>query len=275
VESIHKYFLSQCKVTWTAFLVAAVLTLISSAAAEPVPATCKQGSLHGFLLLKSQQGKVIAVGDLTNVVHGDEVRSELIFHFSDGSIDDEVAEFRQGSVFQLLRDHHIQKGPSFPRPLDLSLEVSKGEVTWQETKNGKTETQSEHLELPADLVNGIIRLVVENFPAGAGEWKTSYVAADPKPQLVHLSFKPDGEDRARIGGIARKAIRYKMHVDISGIAGVVAPIIGKQPSDTEIWVLDGEAPVLVKLEGALYPQGPIWTIVLTSPTWPSTAPRRK
>lgn len=275
MDSIYKYFLSQCKVTWTAFLVVAVLTLISSAAAEPVPVTCKQGSLHGFLLLKSQQGKVIATGDQTNVVHGDEVRSELVFHFSDGSIDDEVAEFRQGSVFQLLRDHHIQKGPSFPRPLDLTLDVDKGEVIWQETKNGNAETQSEHLDLPADLVNGMVQLVVENFPLHASEWKTSYVSADPKPRVVQFSFKPDGEDRARIGGVARKAIRYKLHVDISGIAGVIAPIIGKQPSDIELWVLDGEAPVLVRMEGALYPQGPIWTMVLTSPTWPSASRRRK
>jgi hypothetical protein len=64
-------------------------------------------------------------------------------------------------------------------------------------------------------------------------------------------------------------------VDIHGIAGVIAPIIGKQPADTELWVLDGDAPVLIKLEGALYPEGPIWTLVLTSPTWPSTPRQRK
>lgn len=252
-----------------------MLTLIAGAFAEPVPATCKQGSLHGFLLLKSQEGKVIAVGDQTNVVQGDEIRSELIFHFRDGSIDDEVADFRQGSVFELIRDHHIQKGPSFPHPLDLTVDVEKGEASWQDTKKGNSEAQSEHLDLPADLVNGMIQLVVENFPLHASEWKTSYVAADPKPQLVGLSFKPDGEDRVRVGGESRRVLRYKLHVDIHGVAGVIAPIIGKQPSDIELWVLDGEAPELVKMEGALYPQGPIWTMLLTSPSWPSNSPRRK
>jgi hypothetical protein len=275
MASIQRQSSFLCNVAVAVLAVAAFLTFFAGAFAEPVPATCKQGSLHGFLLLKSQKGKVIAVGDQTNVVHGDEIRSELIFHFFDGSIDDEIAEFRQGSVFQLIRDHHVQKGPSFPRPLDLTLDVEKGEVTWQEMKNGKSEAQSQHIDLPPDLVNGMIQLVVENFPAHASEWKTSYLAADPQPRVVQFSFKPDGEDRVRVGGLPRKAIRYKLHVDIRGIAGVIAPIIGKQPADTELWVLDGDAPVLIKLEGALYPEGPIWTLVLTSPTWPSTPRQRK
>jgi hypothetical protein len=238
-----------------------------------VPATFQQGSLHGFLLLKSQSGKTIAIGDQINTVRGDEIRSELIFHFSDGSIDDEVADFRQGSVFQLIRDHHIQKGPSFPRPLDLTIEVSKNLVTWRE--DGKSETQTEHMDLPADLVNGLISLVVENFPSRADEWKSPYLAADPKPRLVQLSFKPDGEDRVRVGTASRKTIRYNAHVDIGGIAGVVAPIIGKQPSDIKLWVLAGDAPMLIRMEGALYPEGPIWTMVLTSPEWPSTSSSSK
>ncbi len=218
---------------------------------------------------------MIAVGDQTNVVHGDEIRSELIFHFFDGSIDDEVTEFRQGAVFELIRDHHIQKGPSFPRPLDLTLDVEKGEAAWQEMKDGQSEVQTEHMDLPADLVNGMMQLVVENFPPGTSEWKTSYLAADPKPSVVQFSFKPDGQDRLKVGGVSRNVIRYKLHVDIHGIAGVIAPIIGKQPSDIELWVLGGDAPVLVRMEGALYPQGPIWTMVLTSPTWPTASQRRK
>jgi hypothetical protein len=246
-----------------------------SALAEPVPATCKQGSLHGFLLLKSQQGKVIAVGDQTNVVRGDVIRAELIFHFFDGSIDDEITEYRQGSVFQLIRDHHIQKGPSYPHPLDLTVDVGNSEAGWQETKDGKSETQSQHVDLPPDLANGIVQLVVENFPSGAKEWKTSYLAADPKPRVVQLSFKPDGEDRVRVGGVSRQAIRYNLHVDIGGIKGAIAPVAGKRPSDIKLWVLPGNAPVFIKMEGALYPEGPIWTMVLTSPAWPPASQHRK
>jgi hypothetical protein len=41
-------------------------------------------------------------------------------------------------------------------------------------------------------------------------------------------------------------------VKIGGIAGLVAPLLGKQPPDTHVWVLTGDAPAFVKLEGPLY-----------------------
>jgi hypothetical protein len=41
------------------------------ASADVIPATHKQGSMHGFLLLKSADGKVIAIGDQVNIVRGD------------------------------------------------------------------------------------------------------------------------------------------------------------------------------------------------------------
>ena len=242
--------------------------------AEPVPATHKQGSMHGFLLLKSEEGKVIAIGDETNIARGDEIRSRLTFHFRDGSIDDETTTFRQGSVFQVIRDHHIQKGPSFPQPLDMTVNGSAGEVTWREEKDGKSEVKVEHMDLPTDLANGMMPLTVENFSTKASELKVSYVVINSKPRVVKLSIKPDGEDRTFIGGVGRRAIRYRVHVEIGGVAGVIAPVMGNQPSDTKLWILDGDVPALIKMEGALYEKGPIWTMVLTSPTWPSN-PRRK
>jgi len=40
--------------------------------------------------------------------------------------------------------------------------------------------------------------------------------------------------------------------------------MGKQPADTHVWVLGGEAPAFVKAEGPLYVGGPIWRIQLAS-----------
>jgi hypothetical protein len=239
--------------------------------AEPIPATYKQGSLHGFLVLRSQDGKIIASGDQINTVRGDEVRSELIFRFRDGSIDDETAYFRQGSVFQLLRDHHVQKGPSFPQPLDLTIDTAKREVTWRATKDGKTGQQSKHMDLPPDLANGMVALAIENFPAGTDELKVSYLAADPNPRIVQFSIKRAGEERVEIGGVARQAAQFDVHIEIGGVAGAVAPIVGKQPADLTFWATQGAVPVVIKTEGALYPKGPIWTAVFTSPLWPQNS----
>jgi hypothetical protein len=201
----------------------AVCMGLPNASAESLPATHKQGSHHGFLLLKSEDGKVIAVGDQANIACGDEIRSRLVFHFRDGSIDDETSTFRQGSVFELVRARHIPKGPSFPQPLDMIVNVPAGEVMWHEVKDGKSEVKTEHMD-PSDLVNGMTPLTVENFPTKVPELKVSYVVITSKPRVVKLSIKPDGEDRAFIGGVGRRANRFNVHVEIGGVAGVIETV---------------------------------------------------
>lgn len=249
-------------------LLFAVLNLHS----EMIPVVQRQGAIHGFLVLRSPEGKIIATGDQVNVVKGNEVHSRLTFHFRDGSIDDETSVFRQTSTFQLLSDHHVQKGPSFPEPQNVSVDVQSGKVTWRESKDGKEKVTTERMDVPPDLANGMISLIVQNFPKNTTETKASYLAVSSKPRVVKLSVKPDGEDTCRIGGISRASERFNIHVEIGGIAGVVAPILGKQPADTKVWVLKGEAPAFLKMEGALYLKGPIWAMELASPVWPKATP---
>lgn len=256
------------KVLWLLICCVAICAL---AWGEPVSARRKQGSSHGFLLLKSTEGKVIAVGDQVTVTHSDRVRSRLLFHFRDGSIDDETTVFRQGTVLQLVSDHHIQHGPSFKEPLDMAVNVAAQQVTWHEMKDGKDEVKTEHMDIPPDLANGLMSPILENFPSNATEIKVPYIAGGSKPRLVKLEIKRGDEDRFRVGGTSRRAGAFNIHVDLGGIAGAVAPVIGKQPSDIKVWVMDGEVPTFLKMVGALYQKGPIWTMVLTSPTWPAHA----
>jgi hypothetical protein len=238
------------------------------ASGETVSARRKQGSSHGFLLLKSADGKIIAVGDQITVTHGDGVRSRLVFRFRDGSVDDETTVFRQGTVLALVSDHHIQRGPSFKEPLNMTVNVAAQQVTWHEMKDGKDEVETQHMDMPPDLANGLVSPILENFPAKTTEMKVSYIAGGSKPRLVKLAITRGDEDRFRVGGTNRRAGVFNIHIEIGGVAGAVAPVIGKQPSDIKVWVMDGEVPTFLKMVGALYQRGPIWTMVLTSPSWP-------
>jgi hypothetical protein len=56
-------------------------------------------------------------------------------------------------------------------------------------------------------------------------------------------------------------------IDIGGLTGLIAPLVGKQPPDTHVWILQGEAPAFVKAEGPMFLGGPIWRIELASPVW--------
>ena len=52
-----------------------------------------------------------------------------------------------------------------------------------------------------------------------------------------------------IGNSARKATHYVVKVKIGGIAGVERALIGKQPPDSHVWILQGDAPAFVESEG--------------------------
>ncbi len=244
---------------------------VRRASAEPIPVKEVQGAMSGFLVLKSPDGRVIAVGDEVDTVDGDKVRSRLTFRFRDGSIDDEVSVYTQDAVFRLVTDHHIQKGPSFPDALDLSINVPARTVTWREAKDGKEKFQTGRMDLPSDLANGMTSLIVENFPKNQSEMKVSYLAGSSKPRVVTLSVKPDGEEVYEIAGVIRHSKKFKVHIEIGGIAGIIAPLTGKQPSDIEMWVSEGKVPVFLKMVGALYANGPIWTMQTTSPVWSGAA----
>jgi hypothetical protein len=149
----------------------------------------------------------------------------------------------------------------------MSLSVPSGTVTWRETRDGKEKVQTEPMDLPADLANGMISLIVENFPQDRAEMKVSYMAGSPKPRLVTLSVRPDGQENFEIGAESRPSRKFKIHIEIHGVAGIIAPLLGKQPSDIEVWVSEGEVPIFLKMVGPLFAEGPTWTMELASPVW--------
>jgi hypothetical protein len=257
------------RTTLRILLCTALALFVTGPHAEQVRVVQRQGAIHGFLVVKDENGKEIAVGDETNEVHGNLITARTVFRFRDGSLDDEETVYRQGQAFQLIRDHRIQKGPTFSKPSDVTIDVAKGEVSWTDPSNTQAQPKSQHVGIPGDLANGLVPVLVENLPRGAMELKVSYLAVDSKPRIVTLDIKPDGSDKIVIGADGRHADRFNIHTDISGIAGVVAPIVGKQPPDIKLWIAGGTVPVFVRMDGPFYEQGPRWTVLLAAPTWPA------
>jgi len=243
--------------------------LLSSAQAEPITVRYVQGDFHGFLEMRSEDGHVVASGDSTQIVHGGRITAETIFHFKDGSLDDETAVYTQSRTFQLVSYHHVQKGPFFPHPMDMSIDVRSGQVTIRTTgKDGKDEVDSEHMTLPADLANGIVPQMIESIGAERPGMTVSMLVATPKARLVKLDISPAGEDNASVAGSVHKAKHYEVKIDLGGVVGVVAPLIGKAPPNIQLWIIGGTVPTFARDKGPLYAEGPIMTIQLASPVWP-------
>jgi hypothetical protein len=252
--------------------VAAVVACVALLGAVPragqgVPVRHPEGLVHGFLILSTLQGTRLADGDLIQHLSGDRVTSQLAFRFKDGSRHEETAVYTQRQQFRLVTYQLKQRGPAFPRPLEMSIDAAAGRITTRYADDGKERTETAARELPPDLANGLVSILLKNVRPEAPPETLSYVAATPGPRLVQLEVRVAGAREFVTGGTARKATHFVLKVKIGGFAGLIAPLLGKTPPDVHVWILGGDAPAFVRAEQPLYPDGPVWRIELTSPVW--------
>jgi hypothetical protein len=208
-------------------LAVCTVALCGSLMSEPVVIRNTEGLIHGFLVLRDADDKILASGELSQRASGNRVTNELVFHFKDGSLHEETTVFSQHKAFQLLTYHLVQKGKAFKRATDMKLNASTGLVSVISTDDdGKEKTYSETMKLPADIANGLVTTLLNDIDPKALKTTVSMVAPTPKPRLVKLVITPEEmEDSFSVAGSPRKALHYTVKVDIGGIGGVVAPIV--------------------------------------------------
>ncbi len=228
-----------------------------------------EGTLHGFLSLRAPDGRLLADGDLLQTVSGGRVTARLVFHFKDGSTSDETAVFSQQGHFRLISDHMVQQGPAFERPLEMTIDAPGGQVTVRyKNEHGEEKVEAERMDLPSDLANGLITTLLKNVRPTALPSSLSMVAATPKPRLVKIAIVTAGTNALLIAGSPRKAVHFVLKVDIGGFAGLVAPLVGKQPPDSHVWILQGDVPAFLRSQSPMFVGAPLWQIDLVSPVWP-------
>jgi hypothetical protein len=248
---------------------------LRSASAETIPVRQMEGSIHAFLVVQTLDGKRVAEGDVIETTKGATVKIQTSYHFHDGSFYEETSEFSQHGQFRLLSNRLVQKGPSFKMAMDRTIDASTGQVSVRYTDDkGKEKMESQRLELPADIANGLFSVLMKNIDPAITTTVT-VVAGEPKPRLVKVIITPEGKSPFLIGRSKREGTEFDLKAKIEGAAGVVAPLVGKQPPDTHIWVFGGIAPVVLKSEGPLEPDGPIWRVQNVGPAWPSDTPQKE
>jgi hypothetical protein len=250
-----------------ALVLIAVLFPASRVEGQGVSVRYRQGTLHGFLTLRDQDGRILATGDLTQVPDGDRITARIVLHFRDGSVNDETTVYSQKQIFRLISDRLIQRGPSFPNPCDIKIDMNAQQVSVRAVTKGKEVVQTEHMDLPPDLSNGLMFFLIANLQADAPKIELPYLSPTSKPRMVKIAIVGDGTEQFKISGRRYQAEKYDVKFEIGGVTGVVAPIVGKQPPDTHVWVAQGGAPAVVRVDTALYADGPLWSIRLASPVW--------
>lgn len=232
--------------------------LSTAALAEQIPVRHIQRPMHRFMVTRSQDGKTIARGEFWQAAQGDEVSMRLTFHFIDGSIDDETTTYRQQGAFRLIRDHHIQNGPFFTRPIDFTVDAATGTTTsLTADKNGKTRVQSKHMNLPDDLANGIVGTLLLNVPHNTSPFRVGMLAPVGGGRLIRLLITPEDEQTVHLAGQTLKATVFRVHPELGGIVSLIARLLGLQPKDLTVWVLEGEEPAVAVIVGQLGGYGPV------------------
>ena len=259
-----------------ALLIASLLQPIALPA-QSVKVRYREGVGHGFLVLRTPDGKPVADGDSTQLAQGDNVTSRLSFKFTDGSVYEETTTFSQRGTFRLLKNHVVQKGPQFKLPMETSIDATTGQVTVRYSDDhGKEKVLTERLDLPPDVANGLLFTLLKDVEPNVPLTTVSYVAATPKPRLVHLEIIPQNQEPFSIGSYSHKALRYAVKVKIGGVAGLIAPLVGKRPPNFQAWVLAEGAPAFVRFDGPLYGGGPVWRMELAVPAaWPTDVSQKR
>jgi hypothetical protein len=231
---------------------------LPSAHAEQITVKHVQLPMHRFMVARSEAGQIIANVEFSQAVQSDQVTMHVIYRFVDGSIDDEETTYTQQGMFRLVRNHHIQKGPFFTKPVDFTVEAATGIVTSRTIeKNGKMHVESKHINLPDDLANGFVGTLLLNVPHNTAPFRVGMLAPVGGGRLIRLLISPEEEQTVQLSGRSLKATVFRVHPELGGIVSVIARLLGIQPKDVNVWVLEGEAPAVAVVVGQLGGSGPV------------------
>jgi hypothetical protein len=238
-----------------------------TAHAAPVKVRLPEGVARGPLVLTTLDGQAIAHGELVQRSHGSRIDSRLNFVFKDGSVWDEQLTFSQDRVFRLETYKLVQRGPSFPTTeVEFDRRDGRFKARTQTRKDAELKEASGPLEMPADVYNGMALTLLKNLAngeAGTGQM----LVFTPKPRLIRMDLVREGEDDVQLGPLGLKAIRYLVKLDVGGVAGVLATVLGKDPPDGRYWLLAGDVPAFVRFTGATYLNGPVWRLESATVRW--------
>jgi hypothetical protein len=247
---------------------AALLLSATTAAAAPMAVRYPEGPAHAFLVLSDPGGAAKAYGATSQAVRsGGEIESRLTFHFADGSLHDETVRFSQKRVFRLESYALEQRGAEFPEETALRFDRRSGRYHVRRRKGpaGEWETDGGAIALPGDLGNGLTTILLKNLP-DSGRATVGYLAFTPTPRVLRMQLGRDGTEPFHVGPLRHTATRHRVRLELTGVVGALATVLGRQPEDVFAWLVrERDAPGVLRVQGPLYAAGPSWRFEVTPP----------
>lgn len=221
------------------------------------------GSAHYSLTLYSQQGTLLARGEVIRTILGKDVEKRMVIHFNDGSLYDEKVSFSQQGFYIMQHYNLVRSGPTFPDGYNIQIDRASGKYSLDITphKGGQKKSLGGKLNWPDDLYEGMIPEIVTDLAKGQSE-TIHYAVFTPSPKLIKLEILPQDSEKVQIGGKEEETIKYELKAKLGGVTRFLAKVAGRKVPPFHAWVANGSAPLLVRFEGELYYNGPVWRLDL-------------
>ena len=249
-----------------AIVIAIAVLMSTPAEAAPIEARFPEDETHGNLLVRSLAGETIGQGEMTQVIRdGDRVENRLVFRFKDGSFHDENVTFSQLGVFTLMTYRLVQRGPSFPEQLNVSIDRGTGEYSVRSKTREKEDVLVGQTDLPKDVYNGMLIIVSKNLLGADGI--VSIFAFTPTPHVIKVQLLARDTEPGQVGDRSSKATQYVFKPQIGMIQELLGKAAGRLPAQFQYdcWIMVNETPSFVKFEGPLQLMGPTVRIEPVSP----------
>jgi hypothetical protein len=149
----------------------------------------------------------------------------------------------------------------------MTIDARSQTVSMRALSKPGQDAKTEHMDIPPDTSNGLLFNLIKNLQSTAPEVEVSYVAASSKPRMVKLAITIEKQGQFTVAGRRINAAVWCVKAELGGLTGIVAPMIGKQPPDTHVWVAEDGVPEIVRVDTSLYVGGPVWSIQLAGPVW--------
>jgi hypothetical protein len=124
-------------------------------------------------------------------------------------------------------------------------------------KNGKIRVESTHIDLPDDLTNGFVGTLLVNVPPNTAPFRVGILVPVFGGRLIRILISSDGEQPFQKAGQTLEATVFRIHPELGGFLGMIATLVGIQPKDVMVWVLEGEKPAVMRVVGQLGGFGPV------------------
>jgi hypothetical protein len=237
----------------------------------PIPVRFPEGMLHGFLVLKDQNGTIIARGDQLQTPRKGFIDSRMVFRFADGSLLEERVVFSQDEVFTVHEYRWIQRGPAFKEDADAYFERASRKYRVQTTDRDDGEvdvTEGDLDEMPANLSNGMVIVLAKNLAPDRGA-TVRMVAFTPSPKIIGLELEPEGTERVSLGTETKPVTRYAIKAKLGFFLKIGAKLTGRDPPDRHAWIIADEVPAFAKFVGPLSMSGTgaVWRVEVAAPEW--------